>query len=129
MGILSNVKTKIGYFILDHLVTQDVIQRWKSTYIEDLADIVPTQVIPATSPAPREQNTDAIDESAVNAAIKAQIVRGRALDVPADKLAPGKLAPWYWNRLSRITNEDTVELSAIRLQEKLRRILDGEGQG
>lgn len=134
MGILSNAKRKLGYFILDHIVTQDVIQEWKSGYIADpLPDIgIPTQVVPATFPAPTERHTDRIDAKAVNAAIQAQnikAVRGRALDVPADKVAPGKLAPWYWNHLNRVTDEDTVSLKAINLQEELRKRLDGDGQG
>lgn len=131
MGILSNAKRRLGYFILDHIVTQDVIQQWKSGYIKDpLPDIaIPTQVVPAMLPDPKERHTDRIDAKAVNAAIQAQnvkVVRGRALDVPQENLVPGKLAPWYWNRLNRMTDEDTVSLKAINLQEELRRRLDGE---
>lgn len=136
MGILSNAKRRLGYFILDHIVTQEVIQQWKSGYIKDpLPDIVPTQVVPAVLPDPKERNTDRIDAKAVEAAIKAQnakAVRGRALDVPQEHLAPGKLIRWYRdqeNHVNRVTNEDTVSLNAIKLQEELRRRLDGEGQG
>lgn len=131
MGILSNAKRKLGYFILDHIVTQEVIQQWKSGYIKDpLPDIgIPTQVVPAMLPDPKERHTDRIDVKAVNAAIQAQnvkVVRGRALDVPQENLAPGKLAPWYWNHTKRITEADTAKMSAINLQEELRRRLDGE---
>lgn len=133
MGILSNVKTKLGYFILDHIVTQDVIQQWKTSHhIEDLSP--PT--LYATGPMPSiERNTDRIDAKAVNASIQAQnvkVVRGRALDVPQEYLAPGKLVRWYReqeNYVNRVASEDTVRMSAIKLQEELRRRLDGENQG
>lgn len=133
MGILSNAKRRLGYFILDHIVTQDVIQQWKTSHhIEDLAP--PT--LYATGPVPSiERHTDRIDVKAVNAAIQAQNIKavyGRALDVPQEHLAPGKLIRWYRdqeNHVNKVSNEDTVKMSAIKLQEELRKILDGDGQG
>src|SRR5579885_2332617 len=131
MGILSSAKMKIGHFILDHFLTEEVVSSWKAGHAETLP---PT--LYATGPVPSiERNTDRIDVKAVEAAIKAQnakAVRGRALDVPQEHLAPGKLILWYReqeNHVNRVTNEDTVSLNAIKLQEELRKRLDGEGQG
>lgn len=126
MGIISSTKRKIGHFILDHFVTQDVIQQWRENHTEEL--LPPTLYI--TGPVPSmERNTDRIDVRSLEAAMRAQnikVVRGKALDVPPEELAPTKLAPWYWNRINSVTEEPTVSIEAIKLQEKLRKRLDGE---
>jgi hypothetical protein len=124
MGIISTMKTRLGHFILDHLVTQHIIKEWKEGFIED-----PLPQISAT-PVPTERHTDAIDERAVNAAIVAQglkAVRGVALDVPADRVAPGKLIRWYQERKEIMSTQDTIQMSAIQMQEHLLKRLDEGG--
>jgi hypothetical protein len=124
MGIISRAKAKLGHFILDHLVTQHVIKEWKSGFIED-----PLPQIPAT-PVSTERHTDSIDEQAVKAAIAAQglkAVRGVALDVPADRVAPGKLIRWYQERKEIMSTQETIQMSAVQLQEELLKRLDEGG--
>lgn len=119
MGIISSTKRKIGHFILDHFLTEEVVSSWKAGHVE--GPLPPT--LYATGPVPSiERNTDRIDVKAVEAAIKAQnikAVRGRALDVPQEYLAPGKLIRWYRdqeNHVNKVSNENTVSLNAIKLQ-------------
>lgn len=119
MSIISSMKTRLGHFIIDHLVTQQVIKEWKAGYIEDPLPQISAQA---------ERHTDSIDEKAVDAAIKAQglkAVRGVALDVPADRVAPGKLIRWYQERKITASTQDTVEINTVQLQEELLKRLGG----
>jgi hypothetical protein len=125
MNILSKLQTRMGHFVLSHLLTKEVIASWKAGYVQDpLSDI----------PAHKEQHTDKIDEKALQAALREhresrdipRLRGGRILDVNLEDLdGPGSLARWY--RRDVFEREETREISAIQLQEKLLEMLGEEG--
>lgn len=132
MNIFSQLQRKLGHFLLDHFLSQDIVLSWESP--ESPAPPWTTGPIQAFFPEHSRQDTDGINEKDLEKALKEHresreipgLRGGKRIDVPAGQLAPRKLAAWYFDRFNRIIEQDTVEISAINLQEELRKRLDGE---
>jgi hypothetical protein len=107
MSIWGKIQHRIGRFILEHILTREVVDGWKKDYIED--------PLPWLYP---ERTTDAISEQDIEDAMKqtqrniTAVRGGRSLNVPPHALRPTKLAPWYWNQ--RMSEQETMECQAIK---------------
>ncbi len=137
MNIFSQLRTRLGYFLLSHVLTREVLASFASQGNATRIDETPwpTQTLPAFFPASGEQNTDSINEHDLEVALQTHRETREVpglhrhtvpLNVDMDTFkAKGDYMRWY-HRAQQIERQDTVEISAIALQEELLKRL-GEG--
>jgi hypothetical protein len=134
MNLFSQMRTRLGHFILSHVLTKEVIESFVP-HGSSTATSWPTQQFFPAHNESSERHTEGLSEKDVEVALREHresrevpgLQPGGKLPVNLEEFrGPGSFARWYYHRES-VEQQDTVEISAIELQEELLKRL-GEGE-